>query len=302
MNRFGDHEMINPQPSAHRAIGETRLRVHFDGQIFFRQSVGGISRYFVSLARELVNIGELDATITAPIHVNQYLRDESTLMGSGKYIKKPPHSARLVTIANIAWLMLNKRQKAPDLLHQTYYNKNDIFFPSCPTVTTVHDLINERNPRDFSRADNIRKHKKYAINRANHIICVSNSTRNDLIDIYGVRDSDVSVIHLASDLPVNDPITVENPIGIPYILYVGRRNGFKNWLSLLKAISGSQDVWKDFALVCFGGGPPTRSECRSVAELKIPRNRLIFTSGSDTLLADLYRFATALIFQVTAIT
>lgn len=192
--------------------------------------------------------------------------------------------------------MVNKRSRTPDLLHQTYYNKNDFFFPRCAIVTTVHDLIHERNPREFSWADNVKKHKKHAIYRADHIICVSESTKNHLIEMYGVRDSAVSVIYLASNLPENNPIAIENPIGRPYLLYVGRRHGYKNWLSFLEAIAGSADVWKDFSLVCFGGGQPTRSELQSVAELNIPRDRIVFTSGSDGVLADLYRFATALIF------
>lgn len=273
-----------------------RLRVQFDGQIFFRQSVGGVSRYFVCLARELRCLGQIDATIDAPVHVNLYLRDEPALQMSGKYVNKLPRSARLLTIANVVWLSVRKRRESPDLVHQTYYNKNGIFFPRCPIVTTVHDLIHERSPREFSWADNVLEHKRYAISRADHIICVSRFTKDQLVEVYGVKDAAVSVIYLASSVGENSPVSAENPIGCPYLLYVGRRQGYKNWGSVLAALGTEGGVWKDFKLVCFGGGPPTRAELREAADLKVPRNGLVFTSGSDAFLADLYRFATALIF------
>jgi hypothetical protein len=50
------------------------LRIVFDYQTFCLQSYGGISRYFVRLADQLI-AGKQDVGIFAPLYLNHYMQD-----------------------------------------------------------------------------------------------------------------------------------------------------------------------------------------------------------------------------------
>jgi len=271
-------------------------RIEFDFQIFCRQSVGGVSRYFSSLATELAALQSFDVQIVAPLHVNDYLRQVTSVSIYGRALRKPPYSARVLTLANLFLLRFWRPEGRPDVVHQTFYNKSHAVIPKCPVITTVHDLIHELRPNEFSRADNMEKHKRQAIMRADRVICVSDYTKKDLIERYGISEGKLTTIYHGSSLPSVDDNDKLRPIKDPYLLYVGRRSGYKNFKAALEALSRLRDAFRDFKLVCFGGRAPTRSELEDMSRLGIPMNRVIFTSGDDHHLVRYYRHATALIF------
>ena len=64
------------------------------------------------------------------------------------------------------------------------------------SVVTIHDLIFERLPRLFKPVDRaIYRHKfQSACRRADSVVAVSDQTRRDLIELYGVDDSIIKVI------------------------------------------------------------------------------------------------------------
>ena len=79
----------------------------------------------------------------------------------------------------------------PDLIHTTDY---EIYYKKkCPIVVTVHDLIHEIYYKDFGKDINYRP-KKEILKISDHIICVSNNTKNDLMKYYDVSEKDISNI------------------------------------------------------------------------------------------------------------
>lgn len=271
-------------------------RIDFDFQIFCRQAVGGVSRYFSSLVSELAALQIVDVRVVAPLHVNDYLRKLEGVPVYGRAIGRPPYSARLLTLANTLLLSFFRPDGDPDVVHQTFYNRSRAVIPKCPIITTVHDLIHEARPGEFSRADNMETHKREAIRRADRIICVSEYTKNDLIERYGISEDRVTTTHLGTSLSKVDDTWGVSPVQYPFLLYVGRRSGYKNFSFALQALSNDKNVFSDFKLVCFGGGPPTRAELANISRFGIPKDRLLFVSGDDCQLAKYYRHATALIF------
>lgn len=283
------------------SLNQTPARSHppcvdFDFQIFCRQPVGGVSRYFASLASELVALGSFDVRIIAPLHVNEYLRRLEGVPIQGRAIKRPPYSARLLTLVNLALLKCSRPADRGALVHQTFYNRSLLANIGRPVVTTIHDLIHEARPQEFSPADNTIRHKREAILRADRIICVSEYTKRDLIERYGVAEDRVSTIYLGTSLAATDGRSLKSPLGAPYLLYVGRRSGYKNFRSALTALTIDKNILSDFRLVCFGGGPPTRADRSLIRKLHIPEGRVLFISGDDGRLAEYYRYARALIF------
>src|SRR5205085_9242902 len=89
-----------------------------------------------------------------------------------------------------------------------------------------------------------------AIRSASAIICISNTTRDDLKAYVGERPGqDVRVIHLAAGDEFRRMDV--NPSARPYVLFVGRREGYKNFKMVVQALASL----RDFDLVCVGGTP-----------------------------------------------
>ena len=77
-------------------------------------------------------------------------------------------------------------------------------------------------------------------------------------------------------------------INNPFLLYVGDRKGYKNFLLLLESYLSS--LMEDFDLVCFGGGQFTENEMKMIKGKKA-ESKVIHLSGSDHLLGSLYKNA-----------
>jgi glycosyltransferase involved in cell wall biosynthesis len=157
-------------------------------------------------------------------------------------------------------------------------------------------MIHEKFPDDFHRFDKTRELKKIAVSRADHIICISENTRQDLISLLNVPWEKTSVIHLGVDSPPNGlSCSPEEGIKRPYLLYIGQRGGYKNFLGLIKAYAVSADLTNDFDIICFGGGAFSKSEKKLFDQLKIG-NKIHRAGGSDDILCRLFAHATLLVY------
>lgn len=183
---------------------------------------------------------------------------------------------------------LNKfvRDLTIDIYHPTYYE--DFNVNKGKLIITVHDMIHEL----YSIDPKIIKEKKNIINKADGIICVSESTKNDLINILDIDEKKIVVIYLGNSLELE--IKDERLVKEPYILYVGNRGGYKNFNKYLQAIA--QSKFKDEIIpVCFGGGNFNNNEIRLIKKYGL-QNRIKLFSGEDKILANLYKNAEIFLF------
>ena len=96
---------------------------------------------------------------------------------------------------------------------------------------------------------NLRKHynkcrKKISLTHAESIICVSKSTKNDLLNFFpNVNPNKVSVIHNG----VSEDFNHMNYTRKNYIMFVGSRFTYKNFRWSVKAVSLLKDM--DFFIV-----------------------------------------------------
>lgn len=275
------------------------MKVAFDHQIFVLQRYGGVSRYFVELASRLPIDPVSDLAVVAPLHVNYYL---SQLRGQrfarGRYI---PYSFRGQTrvlsllariLAPAAWQALGY---TPDIVHETYFSNTPIG-RARRRVVTVYDMIYELFPSELSDPQVVAA-KRAAVQRADHVICISESTRRDLVRLYDVDPASTSVVHLGHSL-IRDGSAVadaKTKSSKPSILYVGNRGGYKNFRRLLQAYANSALLRREFELVAFGGAPFSPEELQEMHGLGIASN-VVHRSGSDEALAASYRAATAFVF------
>ncbi len=269
------------------------MRGAYDHQIFGWQRYGGISRYFFELARHIEVHEGVDLKIISPLFVNEYLL-ASGLPVAGIHALQIRRTGRLYRELN-RWLApFAMRHYKPDLVHETYYSQGTVAPRRAKVVITVHDMIHELFPADFSKWDATSKEKASAVKRADHVICVSENTRKDLVRILDVDPAKTSVVHHGYELS-------QAPAGIrrcneAYILYVGSRGGYKNFDSLLQAYAASGHLHSNFRLVAFGGGPLTASEQARVETLSRGKWHVHHFSGGDDVLADLYSFAEVFVY------
>ena len=269
--------------------------IAYDHQVFGFQQYGGVSRYFYELAKRVGASEGFSASIVAPLYVNRYL-GEGGVAVKGFRIPVIPGTGRLIGLANrcIAPAML--RSVHPDVVHETYYRRTSSAPNGCPVVITVHDMIHEKFKSNFGTADRTSEAKRAAVKRADRIICVSESTRTDLIELFGPNPGKIKTIHSGVSLPKAVEPVVPPVLPRPYFLYLGQRGGHKNFRTLLTAYASSALARGDFDLIAFGVSGFTRLENEALRAAGLNSMQVRHLSGDDALLGHLYRNATAFVY------
>jgi mannosyltransferase len=147
--------------------------------------------------------------------------------------------------------------RTPDgaIFHSSYYRVSGS--RKAINVVTVYDFIYERfAPRLARLAHSAQKHR--ALQRADALISISESTKNDLLQFYpDIAASKVHVVPLAAG---NDFFPLERKPaawpGQPYALFVGARGGHKNFVAAARGVAAVKGV----ELLCVGGGAFTKEE------------------------------------------
>ncbi|MFM2275738.1 MAG: hypothetical protein RL211_1610 [Pseudomonadota bacterium] len=276
------------------------MKIVFDHQIFTQQSYGGISRYFVRLAQGLLALGH-QADVVAPIHRNRYLKDLPAQHVHGLQLERfPPKTGRLFMLANDHLSKLKMGNIGADLLHETYYSAKPVSTAVKRRVISVYDMIHEKYPANFSAVDPAIRFKRLAVDRADHVICISHSTKNDLCALFRVPEHKVSVVHLGyekfNQRPDAAAALPAGQIVRPFLLYVGSRGGYKNFDRMLKAVASRPALKNDFDVLAFGGGAFNAAEQALITTLGFAPNAVRQVGGDDAVLGSLYAQAHAFVY------
>lgn len=139
------------------------------------------------------------------------------------------------------------QKELPKIYHQL--NANLLFSPipeaplysSCRYVVTVHDLIPLRYPQRFSPlTPYFRFYIPQVLKQAEHIICNSQATADDIINFWQIPASKITPILLAYDQQHFFPSPT--PQKNNYFLYLGRHDPHKNVSRVIKAFAKFPDV------------------------------------------------------------
>jgi glycosyltransferase involved in cell wall biosynthesis len=273
------------------------LKIAYDHQIFM-QKHGGISRYFAKLARGSLDLGN-EVGVFSPFYLNYNLSMLPKDNIHGRYIKLYHHRM------NSAFVACNKivsryqiSQWKPDVVHETYYSRKKSGPKNCPTVITVYDMIHELFKNDFSDKDDTVGIKKIAIERSDHVICISENTRNDLVRLFNISEKKITVVHLGFDQFANNFESSENSTvsNRPFLLFVGNRSGYKNFSGFLKAVAASNRLINDFDIIAFGVSKFSIFELDLIKTLGFVKDQVRHVSGNDILLGQYYRGARAFVY------
>lgn len=226
------------------------MEVLFDSQTFMRQRRGGISRLFSQLIAEFDADPSLGVAARLPFrwsnntHLTQYLSHRS-------FRSSPAWVPRHALYA--AHLLRTRQYESPvDLVHHTYYAPSFLSKPrKTPQAVTVYDMI----PELFAGTPDStgsHLHKRDYVATCDLVICISESTRHDMESVYGDLARRIETIPLSVDARFGP--THGRLAGWPadYLLYVGKRQGYKDFSLLAPAVAALKDAGLEVQVVAVG--------------------------------------------------
>ncbi|MDO4707060.1 MAG: glycosyltransferase family 1 protein [Porphyromonadaceae bacterium] len=131
------------------------------------------------------------------------------------------------------------------------------------TVVTIHDLAFVHHPEFYSSIDRVLYRQKYraSARAADHVIAVSEFTRRDLIEMWGVEEDRVSVVYQGcsprfAQMRPEEIAFARGHYQLPerYILFVGSIEERKNLRLVVRALAALRD--KGLHLLAIGRRTP----------------------------------------------
>lgn len=265
------------------------MNILFDHQIFSIQKYGGISNYFYNLIQNLETEKSLNVKIFSPLYINEYIRNLKSTSVTG--LKLNLNKFFLNEFINKTLMNYGISRFKPDIIHSTYYN---IYDTKIKKILTVYDMIHEKYPNYFKN-QGFTELKKLSCNHADHIICISNNTKIDLVEKFKIKEEKISVIYLGAD-HLNKIESSKKNIEFRFILYVGSRKNYKNFSLLLNAYKKNKQLQNDYKIICYGGERVDEITKKEIIALNIPLKNIIFLKGSDSDLKNLYEKASLFVY------
>lgn len=269
------------------------MKVLFDHQIFTLQRYGGVSRYFFELIKRFDTID--NSCGVATLFTNNAYYNKSFNSKLNRIIPDSNFKGRSLITRNLnIKKSINDIKKGDfDVFHPTYYN--DYFLKQIgnkPFVVTFYDMIHEKFAKQYPElANDVQTYefKKNVAEKASRIIAISETTKKDIIDIYGIEKEKIDVVYLGNSLE-NKFTEVNKVVEQDYVLFVGNRSLYKNFEGFVAVVS-SLLIENNLKLVCAGGGEFTFSEMDFINNMGLNKTIILIKNIDDKILSNLYKNA-----------
>ena len=268
------------------------MKILYDYQMFSIQKFGGITRYFCELMKSLPSEHQFNLSLV--FSDNYYLKENYDFFRKknilpDKNFKGKSFIEKKISFLNHFYSKLDISANKFDLFHPTYYD--DYFFSVLkkPYIITVHDLTVFKFQNTFFRYYTGKPQMEKVIKNANRIISISEHTKKDIVETFGIDPGKIDVIYHGYSKAGSGNNAVNYG---KYILFVGRRGLYKNFIAFAEAVSKLLNKEKEIKLVCVGAAF-NKEEMSLLSKLEI-MNQAIAISVDDKSLNGLY--ANALVF------
>ena len=276
---------------------ENKINLYLDNTIFTFQRAGGVSIYWYEILRRLTqnnhqfktNIIKLD---TQSINIFDKDLDYSSLK---------VHQENSFIPKLLRYFPLTKKIESNSIYHSSYFRTT--YQKGIVNIITVYDFAHDLGlgsgfPRKYA---NIWQ-KKQGILRADGIICISESTKNDLLKLYPqVDEGKVTVIHLAAsndfkvlNIPFELALVTKSSLvspAKPFVVYIGERATYKNFKVAVETLK----MLDDYNLVIVGGGELGKAE-EDYLQQSLPNRFLHLKNIYSVQLNELFNKAFCLIY------
>jgi glycosyltransferase involved in cell wall biosynthesis len=174
---------------------------------------------------------------------------------------------------------------------------------SMKKVVTIHDLIFLRHPDQYKLLDRMVYNfkSKYACKKADKVIAISEQTKKDIVEFYGVQPNKIEVIYQSchaifkenADEKFLHQTKAKYQLPDEYLLYVGSINERKNLLTLLESLRHLPNE----KLVVVGRGKTYKEKCLAFIQENHLSNRVFLLDVSqNNELAAIYQLADIMIY------
>lgn len=205
------------------------------------------------------------------------------------------YSKRLWTIFGLSKKL--RQEKSLDVFFTpTHYST---FFTPCPQVISILDVSYKKFPDLFNKTDlyKLALWGKYSVKKAAKIITISQSSKDDIIQEYGVNSSKVAAIHLGIKESLKPSMSEKEilekySVSSPYILFVGTIQPRKNVKRLIEAFSKVVSKNPELKLVIIGKkGWQYEETLDTPRKLGISEKVVFLHDVTDADLASFYKYA-----------
>lgn len=213
--------------------------IGIDGNEANIQNRVGVGQYAFNLLKALQSIDKK----------NQYI----IYLKNPPLLDLPPESSnwhyrvfgpqKLWTKIALPFHLFTQKEKLSLFFSCSHYSPK---FAPCPTIPTIHDLGYLQSQSQFTKKDlyQLINWTKESIKKANHIVAVSEFTKNEIIKTYQINPQKITIAYNGVDSPPKisskietDTLSKFNLKSKNYYLYLGTLKPNKNIPFLIKAYS-----------------------------------------------------------------
>ena len=268
------------------------VSVFFDHQCYWER-YGGVSRYFTEILK--TDIEDADYQLALKYSNNEYLREldfECKPFLDNVCISKKHYAISAANKPNSVRML---RRTNANIVHLTHYDP--YLFKHIHkkiVVSTIHDLNFFAIPEFFGRQTELLKTWQIrCINNSDKIITISEKTKEDIIKYFKIPNDKITRIYHGIN-SVFKKTSEERVVSAPYILFVGRRGGYKNFDIVKQSFARIASKYSEIMLVCTGQ-QFSANEKKSLYAYGI-YDRVLHISANEKTLVNLYSNALFFIF------
>jgi Glycosyltransferase len=288
------------------------MNVVVDGIVYGFQKHGGINTYFNQILPRIAARPDTSVNILLPRVVEgippdppvRHVRREVIPRRTGLSWRLDQTLEGAARSLSWRWHGLVAATKRQTIFHSSFFT---ILPGTVPQIGIVHDMNHEVFADKFDTTEFgrwLRQQYPRYLRAAARIIAVSHATKADVVHFYGIDESLIDIVHLATDARhffverddrsfarVRDTLKGH----LRYLLYVGSRNPmYKNFETLLRAIAQCARATE---LTLVVAGPAwNRDEESLLATLRLDTHVRLVEDPDIDVLRSLYNFATAFVF------
>ena len=242
------------------------MKIAINCQFCFAKGGGGITEYIIQLTNHLAKIDHDNEYVLYALE-DQYEYCKTVLPARFK-LKPIPYRKSLVSkicrslFAQNFWSKEEEEERF-DVFHSPFFHAPKMKYARL--LMTVHDLRLYRYPETYSflRYQFLKRAVKESIARVDHIIAISQFTKDEMIETCGVSPDKVTVVHEAINRSFFSVDRIKNYV-LPqeyaylkegrFLFYLSHIEPRKNHLRLIKAFSAmkAQGGFDDVRLVLAG--------------------------------------------------
>lgn len=301
------------------------MKIFVDARVLNAPFMSGVPYYALELLRALERLEKKNKYI---LFSNAFRKREPLMMRFG--FERPKFSEVNHRIPNrpanlfAEWLGFPRFAKNADVAWSPHHVVPLRTAGEIPHVVTVHDLAFERFPQYFSAKERLwhtLPWPRRQARRASHIIAVSEATKKDLVEMWGILEEKITVVYSGiHEAYLNEGKGSQTPSGnrtsskrlnqldklgqfgsswlsdmnFPFILIAGTLEPRKNHIGLIKAFNlfAGRPEFLDMKLIIAGNRGWKWKDIEREAKASPFVRRILFMEGlSDAELAALYQRA-----------